>query len=719
MDWNSFRFIDLFAGIGGIRLGFEHVGGHCVFSSELDEDACKTYEANFGEHPSGDITKINAADIPDFDILLAGFPCQAFSIIGKKEGFANETCGTLFFDIERILKEKQPPAFMLENVRNLTAHDNGNTFHVICSHLEALGYHVHSKVLNALDYGVPQKRERIIIVGFQDDIDFTFPEPIPENQRKTLTDILETNVDEKYFVRDAIRQSRLERIKDKNYPKPYISHENVAGSITPHPYSSALRAGASANYILINDERRPTEREMLRIQGFPESYKIIVSYGKMKRQCGNSVAIPVIKAVAEQIVKALKSYEEAKVCRGTNDTKSLVVELAEETRPINAQTFNKQSVAGQYEQIAFVNLLPNIIKEGIGMATRAEAKRALDTVIRKSRVHLYKPIQIAEILYHDRVFNDIDLAQLEDYRTKSKRWRDDVCQVLLGRVCTSSAKFQDDLFNETAIPPALIVELGKENRRTNGGVEAYIYSRFTNKYSQLSDALDCCLKASKETFQVKAFIDSFWNEPGLKRSLDKIYEIIVYALFSTLVEVLDLQVEITIDEKNFEVLSEFSDFTKMVTCIDFSNPSFVQDARIYRVGVTNAADRGLDMYSNWGPAIQIKHLSLDVELAKNIVGSVSSDRIVIVCKDAEKNVILSLLTQIGWRNHIQSIVTENDLVSWYEKALRGKYADQIGDELLHRLRREIAAEFPSVDSTPEVLKSRNYDSLAVDGYWIT
>ena len=175
MDWNTFRFIDLFAGIGGIRLGFEHVGGKCVFSSEFDEDACKTYEANFGEHPSGDITKIDAKDIPDFDILLGGFPCQAFSLIGKKEGFSNETCGTLFFDIERILKEKLPPAFMLENVRNLTAHDHGNTFKVIKSHLEALGYHVHAKVLNALDYGVPQKRERIIIVCFLDDVEFTFP----------------------------------------------------------------------------------------------------------------------------------------------------------------------------------------------------------------------------------------------------------------------------------------------------------------------------------------------------------------------------------------------------------------------------------------------------------------------------------------------------------------------------------------------------------------
>ncbi|MES5169688.1 DNA cytosine methyltransferase [Prevotella melaninogenica] len=306
----KFTFIDLFAGIGGIRLGFEAAGGKCVFSSEFDEDACTTYKANFGEHPFGDITKIEAAKIPDFDVLLAGFPCQSFSIIGKKEGFKDETRGTLFFEIERILKAKKPRAFMLENVRNLVAHDKGKTFKVIMSHLEALGYTVYAKVLNALDYGCMQKRERIIIVGFLDRVLFTFPEK--EINHKTLSDVLEQDVASKYYVKPEIRESRLKRLKDKNYPKPYISHENMAGSITPHPYSSCLRAGASANYILINDERRPTEREMLRLQGFPDTYRIVLPYSKVKKQCGNSVAVPVIKAVAKQMIKALNQYDDEK-----------------------------------------------------------------------------------------------------------------------------------------------------------------------------------------------------------------------------------------------------------------------------------------------------------------------------------------------------------------------------------------------------------------------
>lgn len=350
------------------------------------------------------------------------------------------------------------------------------------------------------------------------------------------------------------------------------------------------------------------------------------------------------------------------------------------------------------------------------MASKEEAKSALDKVIQKSRVHLYKPIQIAEILYRDRVYKDIDLGNLEDYRTKSKKWRDDISSELLGRVCTSSSKFQDNLFDDNAVPPTIIEVLGEENRATNGAVEAYIYRLFSNKHSQLEEALNYCLAATPGKFQVKHFIDSFWNEPGLKRSIDKIYEIIVYALFSTLVETLCLRVEVSIDEKKADLLNEFKDFAKKVMSLDAGHLSHIQEAKVYRVGVTNAADRGLDMYSNWGPAIQIKHLSLDVKLAENIVSSVSSDKVIIVCKDAEKDVIVSLLTQIGWRNHIQSIVTENDLIRWYEKALRGQYAEQMANMLLSALCEEISLEFPSVDTIPQSLKNRHYERIQ-DNFW--
>jgi len=345
------------------------------------------------------------------------------------------------------------------------------------------------------------------------------------------------------------------------------------------------------------------------------------------------------------------------------------------------------------------------------------AKTALDKLIRKARVHFYKPIQIAEILYRHRTAPDtINLLNLSDYRNQSKKWRNDMSIVLLGNISTSSARYQDDLFNDNAIPPTILNILGNENIRTNGAVEAYIYSHLANKYMQLSKALNYCLKSTKNDFQIVDFMDSFRDEAGLKRSIDKIYEIIVYSLFSTIVSALELKVEISINQSKQTLLSEFADFAKMIMCLDIDNVKNIQDANVFRVGVTNAADRGLDMYSNWGPAIQIKHLSLNEELAESIVDGVSSDKIVIVCKEAEEKVIVSLLNQIGWRNRIQSIVTEKNLIDWYEKALRGKYAEIVGDDLLACLCDEIANEFPSLDETPETLKERKYDEI-YDEYW--
>jgi DNA (cytosine-5)-methyltransferase 1 len=300
----TIKIIDLFAGIGGIRLGFEPYGCECVFSSEWDADAQKMYEANYGHKPHGDITQIAPEDIPNHDILLGGFPCQPFSIIGKSLGFA-DTRGTLFFNIEEILRVKKPYAFLLENVKQLRSHDQGRTLLVIKEKLEALGYFVHIKILNALDFGLPQKRERIIIVGFQEDLDFSFPTPL--GYYKSLSEILEPDdvIDLSYLANEKIIASRLEKVK-KTYLKPSIWHENKGGNISALPYSCALRAGASYNYLLVNGERRLTSREMLRLQGFPETFKIVVGYQAMRKLTGNSVAVPVIEAVASKMIEAIE-----------------------------------------------------------------------------------------------------------------------------------------------------------------------------------------------------------------------------------------------------------------------------------------------------------------------------------------------------------------------------------------------------------------------------
>ncbi len=304
-----FKFIDLFAGIGGIRLGFEFHGGKCVFSSEWDNHAQDTYEANFGERPDGDITKIEPNDIPDHDILLGGFPCQAFSICGEQKGFS-DTRGTLFFNIEQILRVKKPYAFMLENVKNIKSHDKGRTFKTILEHLEGLGYFIHHTVLNSLDFGVPQKRERTIIVGFKENISFTFPKPL--GIMSNLEDILEKdeNIEKKHFVSEDIKKKRMAKVKP-NYPIPSIWHENKSGNISALKYSCALRAGASYNYLVVNGIRRLTPRELLRLQGFPDTFKIVVPYMQIRKQTGNSVSVPVIKAVAEEMLKSIKNKKPA------------------------------------------------------------------------------------------------------------------------------------------------------------------------------------------------------------------------------------------------------------------------------------------------------------------------------------------------------------------------------------------------------------------------
>jgi len=311
------KFIDLFCGIGGFRVAFEEackendVQPECVFSSDIDKYAQDSYEANFGDRPAGDITLIDEKDIPDHDILFGGFPCQPFSIIGQMKGM-DDTRGTLFFDIARIIKEKKPKAFILENVKQLVGHDGGKTLKVIVKALIDIGYHVQYSVLNALDYGLPQKRERVVIVGHREPIMFTFP--TPEKPYKSLKKILEKKVDDKYFASEYIREKRKNKHKSSYYPS--IWHENKSGNICSYPYSCALRSGASHNYLLVNGERRLTPREMFRLQGFPDWYKIIVSDAQAKKQAGNAVPVNMIKAVVEKLLPYVAtSLDQATVLR--------------------------------------------------------------------------------------------------------------------------------------------------------------------------------------------------------------------------------------------------------------------------------------------------------------------------------------------------------------------------------------------------------------------
>lgn len=303
MYQEKLKFIDLFCGIGGFRIAFEEVCeendvlSECVFSSDIDKYAQESYQANFGERPFGDITKINEKEIPDHDILFGGFPCQPFSIIGKMQGL-NDIRGTLFFDIARIIKEKKPKAFILENVKQLVGHDKGNTLKIIVQSLKDLGYHVQYTVLNALDFGLPQKRERVVIIGHREPIMFTFPSP--KKPYKSLKDILEKKIDEKYFASEHILNKR--KLKHKSSYYPSIWHENKSGNICSYPYSCALRSGASHNYLLVNGERRLTPREMLRLQGFPDWYRIVVSDAQAKKQAGNAVPVNMIKAVVEKLL---------------------------------------------------------------------------------------------------------------------------------------------------------------------------------------------------------------------------------------------------------------------------------------------------------------------------------------------------------------------------------------------------------------------------------
>ena len=318
------NFIDLFCGIGGFRIAFESVGGKCVFSSDIDKYTCETYNTNFKEFPLSDITKIDERKIPNFDLLCAGFPCQPFSIGGLRKGF-NDTRGTLFFDIERILREKKPQAFILENVKGLINHDKGKTLETILNKLgsrinfkdnenrfyDCLNYDVHYKVVNSRNYGVPQNRERVFIIGFKKPSDFSFPKI---KKQKTLTEIIDyssptntlSETLEKNIEIHLKNHKKYSEIKDLDYLLAYevrksrctFRFDNLSPTLT-----AKMGTGGNNVPVLVNYKRKLSTNECLKIQGFPDDFKIKPNYSQSYKQIGNSVSVPVVKSLAEEIIK--------------------------------------------------------------------------------------------------------------------------------------------------------------------------------------------------------------------------------------------------------------------------------------------------------------------------------------------------------------------------------------------------------------------------------
>lgn len=294
-------FVDIFCGIGGFHSAAIQLGMKCVFACDIDKSCRSAYSHNYGIMPESDILKVEASAIPDHDILLAGFPCQSFSIAGHQAGF-DDARGTLFFELVRIIEAKSPSMFLLENVKHLIHHDKGQTLKRILEILKSLGYWVDYKVLNSLDFGLPHRRKRIFIVGIKGSVgNFTWPsQKLP---MKPLSEILEENPDPKHLASDAIVQSRKAAHSSKFSPS--IWRRGFGGKIDSHPFSGTLLSTMNYNYLLVDGVRRLTSREKLRLQGFPESFEITCSDSQVLRQAGNAVSVPVVKAVLAQILESV------------------------------------------------------------------------------------------------------------------------------------------------------------------------------------------------------------------------------------------------------------------------------------------------------------------------------------------------------------------------------------------------------------------------------
>jgi len=346
------------------------------------------------------------------------------------------------------------------------------------------------------------------------------------------------------------------------------------------------------------------------------------------------------------------------------------------------------------------------------------SKNRLDKLIQKARVHLYKPILIAEILYRDRISKDVDLSNKESYRKVFDYWSNIICPRLVGRKPVLNWRYLLQLFDDEVLPPSAMQDLAQSNCDNYGIVECYIYSKLRKRFYKITELRAIIAESTPETFKVEEFINQF-THPSLRRSVDKAYEIIVYALFESIVRHLKVLVTLSVDKKYLDILGDFEDFARLVLGLDANHSEISQPARLYRLGTANAADAGLDMWANFGPAIQVKHITLSLKEVGGIMDRIIADQVVIVCKHAEEKVIKSVLAQAGFKERIRGFITERDLIKWYDLCKSAKYKSTLGKDLIDELGRQFEIEFPpsNTEIMEDFFQEREYKTIKLTGEW--
>ncbi len=318
---------------------------------------------------------------------------------------------------------------------------------------------------------------------------------------------------------------------------------------------------------------------------------------------------------------------------------------------------------------------------------------------------MYKPIQIAEILHYHRVKQPIDFNDINSYRNISKKWRDKISMQLVGNISTSSQKFQDNLFDANAIPPNILLDLA--NLNTKGEIESFVYFSLKNRLELVHNAVEYC-QESGENFNFLEFLNLFAKNQELKRSIDKIYEILVFSLFNAIIEILEFEITCEIKNNDTKIINDFSFFTKNIMGFNEQCNKINFAPRIFRIGIANAADSGIDILSNFGSMIQVKHINLNNENIEEISHNIESDTMIIICKDIDKKYIDIILKQVGIGKKIKSIITTSDLEKLYKKSFEKQYYKKLASKIIEKIIAELQLEFPSAKNIADFINIRNY-----------